>query len=288
LNLFVFGLGYTADHLRAARPSASVAGTVRSAEKAAALRAQGIAARRFGPDGADPEIEADLARADAVLVSVPPDADGDPVLRRFGETVAASPRIGPILYLSTTGVYGDRGGDWVDENTPVAPESPQSRRRAEAEAGWLALGRRSGKSVGIFRLSGIYGPGRNALQTLAVGTARRIVKPGQVFNRVHVSDIAAALAAFLARPRAGAVYNVSDDEPAPPQDVTAFAAELAGVPPPPETPFAEAQLSPMAAGFYAENKRVRNRLIKDELGVRLSYPTYREGLRALRAAGEGP
>ena len=290
MNLFVFGLGYTALHLLRAHAHrfASVAGTVRSAEKLGALRAQGITARRFGPDGADPEIPSDLARSDAVLMSVPLEAEGDPALLRFGAAVAGSPRIASIGYLSTTGVYGDHGGAWIDETTPAHPASPRSRERLAAEEAWLALGRRSGRAVRIFRLAGIYGPGRNALATLATGGAKRVVKPGQVFNRIHVADIAQALAASLDRPREGAVYNLADDEPAPPQDVLTFAAALAGVPPPPEVPFEEAGLSPMAASFYAENKRIGNRLIKDELGVRLRYPTFREGLRALREAGEGP
>lgn len=290
MNLFLFGLGYTALHLiRAHRERfASVAGTVRSEGKLRTLQGEGITLRRLASDGADAEIPSDLRRSDAVLVSVPPDAEGDPALHRFGAAIAASPRIAWIGYLSTTGVYGDHGGAWIDETTPANPVSPRSRERLAAEQAWLALGRRSGQAVQVFRLSGIYGPGRNALANLAEGTARRVVKPGQVFNRIHVADIAGALVASLGRPRAGAVYNLADDEPAPSSDVLAYAAALAGVPPPPEIPFEAASLSPMAASFYAENKRVRNRLLKDELGVTLRYPTYREGLRALRAAGEGP
>jgi nucleoside-diphosphate-sugar epimerase len=185
-------------------------------------------------------------------------------------------------------VYGDHGGAWIDETAPPNPTSARSRRRLAAEEAWLALGRRTGKPVQVFRLAGIYGPRRNPLAQLAAGTATRIVKPGQIFNRIHVDDIAAALAASLDRPRAGAVYNVADDEPAPPQDVVAYAASLAGVVPPAEIPFDEASLSPMARSFYAETKRVSNRLLKQELGLTLRYPTYREGLAALRAAGEGP
>jgi len=221
-------------------------------------------------------------------MSVPPEAEGDPALLRFGAAVAGSPRIASIGYLSTTGVYGDHGGAWIDETTPAHPISARSRERLAAEEAWLTLGRETGKAVRVFRLSGIYGPGRNALATLAAGGAKRVVKPGQVFNRIHVADIATTLMASIERPRPGAVYNLADDEPAPPQDVLAFAAALAGVPPPPEMPFEEAGLSSMAASFYAENKRVRNRLIKDELGVWLRFPTFREGLRALREAGEGP
>ena len=290
MNLFAFGLGYSALHLARSHRDrfARIAGTVTSLGKAERLAAEGIGARVFAPDGADPAIESEIAAADALLVSIAPDENGDPVLARFADAVAAAPRLGWIGYLSTIGVYGDRGGGWVDETTPPEPVSARSRERLAAERAWLALGARSGPPVHIFRLAGIYGPGRNALRNLADGTAKRIVKPGQVFNRIHVDDIAAVLIASLARPRAGAIYNLADDEPAPAPDVVAYAAGLAGVPPPPEIPFAEAALGPMAASFYGESKRVANRLIKDDLGVRLTHPTYREGLAALRAAGEGP
>jgi nucleoside-diphosphate-sugar epimerase len=290
VNLFAFGLGYSALHLARSHRDrfAGVAGTVTSRDKAERLAAEGIKACVFAPDGADPAIESEIAAADSLLVSIAPDEDGDPVLARFADAVAAAPRLAWIGYLSTIGVYGDRGGGWVDETTPPEPVSARSRERLAAERAWLALGARAGKPVHVFRLAGIYGPGRNALQNLAEGTAKRIVKPGQVFNRIHVDDIAAVLIASLARPRAGAIYNIADDEPAPAPDVVAHAAGLAGVPPPPEIPFAGAALGPMAASFYGESKRVANRLIKDELGVRLRHPTYREGLAALRAAGEGP
>jgi nucleoside-diphosphate-sugar epimerase len=176
-------------------------------------------------------------------------------------------------------VYGDRGGAWVDESDDVAPTMPRTRRRAAAEAGWL----HSGLPVHVFRLAGIYGPGpgRNALEAVRAGSARRIVKPGQVFGRVHVDDIVEVLCASIARPRPGAVYNVADDEPAPPQDVIAFACALLGVAPPPEVPYDQAELSPMARSFYADNRRIANARIKRELGVRLRYPSYREGLRAI-------
>ena len=290
MNLFAFGLGYSALHLARSHRNrfARIAGTVTSRGKAERLAAEGISALVFAPEGADPAIESEIAAADALLVSIAPDENGDPVLARFADAVAAAPRLKWIGYLSTIGVYGDRGGGWVDETTPPEPVSARSRERLAAEHAWLALGARSGRPVHVFRLAGIYGPGRNALRNLADGTAKRIVKPGQVFNRIHVDDIAAVLIASLARPRAGAIYNLADDEPAPAPDVVAYAAGLAGVPPPPEMPFAEAALGPMAASFYGESKRVANRLIKDELGVRLRHPTYREGLEALRAAGEGP
>ena len=288
--LFVFGLGYSAGSFvdRERRRFTRILATVTSAEKARALAAEGIDARVFGPEGRDPRIAEDLRDARALLVSIPPGEGGDPALAAYADAIAAAPQLRWIGYLSTIGVYGDHGGAWIDETTPPNPTSARSRRRLAAEEAWLALGRRTGKPVQVFRLAGIYGPSRNPLAQLAAGTATRIVKPGQVFNRIHVDDIAAAVAASLDRSRAGAVYNVADDEPAPPQDVVAHAARLADVEPPPEIPFDEASLSSMARSFYGETKRVSNRLLKQELGLTLRYPTYREGLAALRAAGEGP
>jgi nucleoside-diphosphate-sugar epimerase len=290
VRLFVFGLGYSSLALaRAYRTRSSrIAGTVQSAGKVDALSSEGIQALRLSDDAADPRIGDEIGHADALLVSIPPGGDGDPILARYREAIAAAPALSWIGYLSTIGVYGDHGGGWVDEATAPVPVNERSRERLAAEREWLALGRAANKAVQIFRLAGIYGPGRNALANLAAGSARRIVKPGQVFNRIHVDDIAAVLMASIERSRPGAVYNVADDEPAPAQDVVTYAAELAGIDPPPLVPLEEAKLSPMAASFYAENKRASNRLIKEELGVSLRYPTYREGLRALRQAGEGP
>jgi nucleoside-diphosphate-sugar epimerase len=290
VNLFAFGLGYSAAHLvRHHRDRfETIAGTVTSDGKAAALHAEGIATFVFDGASADPGIASALTGADAVLVSIPPDAEGDPTLRHFAAAIAAAPRLAWIGYLSTIGVYGDHGGGFVDEDTPARPVSARSRERLAAENAWLRLGAGASKPVHVFRLAGIYGPGRNALAQLGAGTARRIVKPGQVFNRIHVEDIAAVLAASIARPNAGAVYNLADDEPAPPQDVVAYAAGLAGIAPPPAVAYAEARLTGMAASFWGECKRVANRRIKDELGVALSYPSYRQGLAALHAAGEGP
>ncbi|MDJ1160169.1 SDR family oxidoreductase [Chelatococcus sp. SYSU_G07232] len=290
MNLFVFGLGYSVMTLvrRHRDRFTRVAGTVRTAGKAAALRAEGIAAHVFdGTSGGDEALLADLAAADALILSAPPGQAGDPALAAYGEAIAAAPRLIWIGYLSTIGVYGDRAGGRVDETAEPRPTNERLRRRVEAERAWLALGARTGKTVAIFRIAGIYGPGRNALVDLAAGTAHRIVKPGQVFNRIHVDDIAAVLAAALERAAPGAVYNLADDEPAPPQDVVAHAARLLGVAPPPEVPFEEADLSPMARSFWGANKRVSNQRIREELGVTLAYPTYREGLAALLAAGEG-
>lgn len=290
MNLLVFGFGYTASRFAELHRHrfSHVTGTVRSHEKAARLSGPGLTIRVLSPDAADPAIARDIAGADALLVSVPPGPEGDPILTRFADAVGAAPRLRWIGYLSTVGVYGDQGGAWIDETGGTRPANPRSQQRVAAEEAWLALGEASGTPVHIFRLAGIYGPGRSPLRKLAEGTAKRLVKPGQVFNRVHVDDIAAVLAASLERPRAGAIYNVSDDEPAPPQDVVTFAAEIAGVEPPPEEPFETAELSPMARSFYGDNKRVRNRLIREEFGVRLAFPSYREGLTALRRAGEGP
>ncbi|WP_293854468.1 SDR family oxidoreductase [uncultured Alsobacter sp.] len=293
MNLVVFGHGYSAARfvaLNRARFSA-VSVTTRSAERASALQGGGLSARRFGPDGTDPGLADDVAAAGAILVSVPPDAQGDPVLRSFGEAIAAARGLRWIGYLSTVGVYGDHAGAWVDETTPCRPVSERSVRRVEAEEGWLALGREAGIPVHVLRLGGIYGPGQNALVNLRDGTARRIVKAGQVFSRIHVDDIAGATAASLdlalARPDQAGVCNVVDDEPAPPQDVVEYAARLMGLPVPPDLPFETATLSPMARSFYGENKRVANRRLHEVLGYALLYPTYREALRALWEAGEG-
>jgi nucleoside-diphosphate-sugar epimerase len=225
-------------------------------------------------------VEAAIAEASHVLVSTPPGPDGDPVLPRFGRALAArAPRW--VGYLSTTGVYGDRQGGWVDEASPLAPVNDRGRARVAAERAW----RDGGLPVEVFRLAGIYGPGRSALDRLRAGRAQRVVKPGQVFSRIQVEDVAGALAASIAAPRPGAIWNVADDEPAPPQDVIAFAAELLGLPAPPEVAFDAAELTPMARSFYAESKRVSNRRLRQELGLALRHPDYRAGLRAILAAG---
>lgn len=284
MNLFVFGLGFTGRRFaeRARDRFEIVRATVTEPAAAERLAAEtGFAMRAFGPRTDDPRIAAELAETDVLLVSAPPGEDGDPVLARYAEAIAAS-RIGWIGYLSTIGVYGDQQGAWIDESTPASPRSGRSKARLDAEAAWLALGAATGKTVQIFRLSGIYGPGRNPIVKLREGRSQRIVKAGQVFNRIHVDDIATTLLASLDRPRAGAIYNVTDDEPTAPQTVTEHAAALTGLPLPPEIDFETADLSPMARSFYGENKRVRNRLIREELGVALAFPTYREGLAALR------
>jgi nucleoside-diphosphate-sugar epimerase len=290
MKFFVFGFGYSALHLsqRLRAAGTEITATVRSRAKAEKLNEAGITARVVSPEYCEAEIAADIAASDAILISIPPDPSGDPVLSTFGEAIAAAPNLRWVGYLSTVGVYGDHAGRWIDEATPAAPEQERSRIRAAAEQAWLTFGASRGIALHVFRLSGIYGPHRNQLVQLASGTARRIVRPGQMFNRIHVADIAAVIEASLAHPRGGAIYNVSDNEPAPPQDVVAFAAWLCGMEPPPEIPFDSAELSVMGRSFFSESKRVRNDRIRRELSVELRYPTYREGLTALRESGEGP
>ena len=294
-TLFCFGLGYSASHYIAEFGGRfdRIAGTVTTREKAAAIAGAGIGGHRveaFVFDGSErpPQITAALMDATALLVSVPPRDGGDPVYAQCADTIAGAPNLEAVVYLSTVGVYGDHAGAWVDEITPAAPVSERSRERLAAEQAWQALGVRAGKPVAILRLSGIYGPSQNALVQVARGTAKRIDKPGQVFNRIHVADIAQAIDAAFAH-RADGTFNVTDDEPTPPGVPIAYAAELLGIAPPPQIPFAEAAkgMSPMALSFYGESKRVKNARLKHELGVRLRYPSYREGLRALYESGEG-
>lgn len=275
--LFSFGHGYSAQALaRVLQPRGwRVIGTTRNAESLPALAAGGVEAHLFPGDDLSPA----LAQATHLLVSAGPDAAGDPLLRVMrGEIAALAPRLTWAGYLSTTGVYGDHGGGWVDEATPLTPATRRGQWRVAAERDWQSI---PGLPLHIFRLAGIYGPGRGPFAKVRAGTARRIVKPGQVFSRIHVEDIAQVLAASIARPDPGAIYNVCDDDPAPPEEVIAFAAELLGLPVPPAEPFETAQMTPMARSFYAENKRVRNDRIKQALGIRLLYPDYRAGLRAL-------
>jgi nucleoside-diphosphate-sugar epimerase len=282
-TLSCFGLGYTAGFLSRALKAEGwrVLGTCRAADAPRRMVADEIEMRVF--DRAHPlaDARAILAGATHLLSSVPPDETGDPVLDLHGEDIAAARGLRWVGYLSTTGVYGDRAGGWVDEAAQLLPTGERGRRRVDAETRWLELQRRHGCPVHIFRLAGIYGPGRNVLDAVRSGTARRIEKPGQVFSRIHVSDIAQVLRASMAKPEPGAIYNVCDDDPAPPADVVAFACGLLGSPLPPSVPIEQAELSEMALSFYADNKRVSNRRIKEELGVSLRYPSYREGLAAL-------
>lgn len=278
--LLTLGHGYSAAALAAtlaaAGPGWQRLGTTRSPDRAAAMRADGVEPI----DWADaPAVAVAIRAADAIVASQPPGPDGDPTLARHAADLAAA-RAGWVGYLSTTGVYGDQQGGWVAEDDPLAATSDRGRARVAAEAGWTA----TGLPVHQFRLSGIYGPGRSPLDRLRDGRAHRAVKPGQIFSRIHVADIARTLAASIARPNPGRAYNLADDLPTAPQEVTAFAASLLGITPPPEVPFEDAAMSPMARSFYAESKRVSNARIKGELGVTLLYPTYRDGLRAILAA----
>lgn len=286
-KLFCFGLGYSAEALaRHVRPLGwHVAGTVRTPEKAERLAAIGYETFVFDGTSPSPAVRDALANATHVVASAAPDDNGDPTLRSHAADIATAPNLLWIGYLSTIGVYGNTDGEWVDETTAPNPGSARAKRRVAAETAWLALGKESGKRVGIFRLGGIYGPGRGALEDVRNGKARRIVKPGQVFNRIHVEDIASVLMAAAEGHGTETVYNVVDGEPSPSADVIAHAAELLGVAPPPETPIDEADLSPMARSFYAENRRVRNARLSGDLGVTLAYPNYREGLKAILAAG---
>jgi nucleoside-diphosphate-sugar epimerase len=286
-TLVCFGFGYCAEHFVAefGGKFERVIGTVRGAERAAILNAYQTPAMRvvmFDGRQMSAELETAIAAADYALISVPPSVGGDPVLETCGAVLAKTRNLRSVVYLSTVGVYGDHGGGWVDEQTPVAPVSERGRWRVAAEQAWLQFGTRHGISVAVLRLAGIYGPGQNALIQLARGKARRIVKPGQVFNRIHVVDIAQAIEAAFAR-RAGGVFNVADDAPTPPADPIVFAAQLIKREPPPEIDFAAAaaSMSEMASSFWQECRRVRNDKLKRELGVRLRYPTYREGLQAL-------
>ena len=274
-TLFSFGHGYSAQALsRTLAPQGwRIFGTTRDIEGATAIRTS----------GAEPLIwpgeQPDLDGVTHLLISTAPNEDGDPVLAALGDEIAK--RAGQLKwvgYLSTTAVYGDHQGDWVDEATPPTPTAKRGRWRMLAEEQWSGI---PGLPVHIFRLAGIYGPGRGPFSKLKRGGLRRIIKPGQVFSRIHVTDIAQVLAASMMAPNPGSIYNVCDDEPVPPQDVIGYAAELQGLPLPPAVPYDEADLTPMARSFYNENKRVRNDLIKDELGVQLLYPNYRVGLEAL-------
>ncbi len=286
-TLVCFGLGYSAEHYVALFGDGfeRIIGSVRSTERAALLNARFVdrlKALVFNGKTPTPELAHAIGEADAALISIPQDESGDPVLRTFSDAFAHAPRLRSIVYLSTIGVYGDHGGAWVDENIPPDPTSARTRGRLAAERAWQDLGARRHIPVTILRLAGIYGPGRNAFTQIARGEARRIVKAGQIFNRVHVEDIAQAIDAAFARGASG-VFNVADDEPSPPGDALVFAAQLLGVPPPPEIPYEEvaASMSPLAKSFWQDCRRVRNDKLKRELGVTLRYPTYREGLTAL-------
>jgi nucleoside-diphosphate-sugar epimerase len=279
-RLFIFGLGFSGSEIarRARAAGWSVAGTVRDADRARQLAAEGIETHLF--DGIAPLPAPALGRTTHILCTIAPGGTGDPVLRTCAALLGRARWLG---YLSTTGVYGDHGGGWVDEATPPKPVQPRSIERLAVERAWQAMGPDTGATVDIFRLPGIYGPGRSAIEQVTAGTARRIDKPGQVFSRIHVADIANTVLAAITNGSPGAIYNVADDLPAANAEVIAYACELLALPAPPPMPWDEIAptMSAMARSFYAENRRVRNDRIKRELGVALAYPTYREGLRAI-------
>jgi len=271
-RIFIFGMGYTASAFARALGDRAewIRGTTRAGDNGT---------RRFDGAVADPLIVGDIAEATALVVSVPP-GEADPVLAHFADAIGAAPQLRWIAYLSTVGVYGNYAGAWVSERSTPHPATERARARLKAEREWTALAARKNVPLATLRLAGIYGPGRNAFVSLSEGRAHRVVKPGQVFNRIHVDDIAAAMIAALERHAAG-IFNLADDLPAPPEDVIASAAKIMAVAAPPEVPFDKAELTPMARSFYAGNARIVNRKAKAELGLVLRYPTYREGLAVL-------
>ncbi len=285
-RLFSIGFGYVAKAFaaRLADKGWRIAGTTRSEEKVGEMREAGVAPVIW--DGEDLGFEllggGSLDGATAILISTPPGDLGCPALLAAADAITAQKgAIGWIGYLSTNGVYGDHGGAWVDEESALKGNSERAQRRIEAEEAWRRFCARRDLPLTIFRLPGIYGPGRSALDSVRAGKAKRIYKKGQVFSRMHVDDIAAALEASMTAPRAHDLYNLCDDEPGPPQDIVAYACGLLGMEPPPLIPIEDASLSEMAQSFYADNKRVSNQRMKSAFGMKLAYPTYREGLNAI-------
>jgi len=278
-TLLSFGHGYSAQALarRLLPQDWRIIGTTRNEDKLGQMTVDGIEPRIWPGANMIPALDA----ATHVLISAAPDTNGDPVLNALQDEIAArADQFEWVGYLSTTGVYGDHQGDWVDEDAPLTPATARGIARVKAEAAWREI---KGLNLHIFRLAGIYGPGRGPFSKVRNGTARRIIKAGQVFSRTHVADIAQVLEASINKPNPGTAYNVCDNDPAPPEDVIAYAAELLGLPIPPAQDFETADMTPMARSFYAESKKVRNDRIKDELGVVLRYPDYRAGLKALLA-----
>ncbi len=282
MNMMIFGCGYSGMAIaRAAMEGgAQVAGTTRARDKSAELGSEGINGFVFDGVQLSEELRDTLSRVTHLVQSIPPGPAGDPLLKLInGNIRSVCPNLGAISYLSTVGVYGDQGGEWVDEEGECHPSPGRSQERIEAEQAWIAAGDKASIPVAVLRLAGIYGPGRNAFVNLQRGTAKRIIKKDQVFNRIRVEDIARATL-FLARACHSGIFNITDNEPAPPQDVIVEAARLMGVEPPPEQPFETAQMTSMARSFYGANKKVSNRKIR-ELGFEFQYPEYRMSLRQL-------
>jgi nucleoside-diphosphate-sugar epimerase len=285
MGVFFFGMGYSS--LATARamhrlvdPEIPVAGTTRTPDKAELLADTDYRIHVFDGERPGTTLEEDLGKATHVFLSIPPDEHGDPALRHHRESLDRAANLQWLGYFSTVGVYGDFSGEWIDETAPTRPLNRRSVQRVEVEEAWRAYADERGLPLLILRLAGIYGPGRSAFDKLRDGTARRIVKPGQVFNRIHVDDIG-QVSALAAQRKLGGTFNLADDEPAPPQDLVTYAAKLMDVPPPPEMPFEAAEMTEMARSFYSDNKRVANRAIKQALGIELMYPTYRQGLEAI-------
>jgi nucleoside-diphosphate-sugar epimerase len=285
MGVFFFGMGYSS--LATARAihqninsEIPISGTTRTLDNAELLADTAYRIHVF--DGVRPgdTVPEDVVRATHVVLSIPPDDNGDPAFNLHRDTLDAAPSLEWLVYFSTVGVYGDFGGAWIDESAPTRPINDRSKMRVAVEEQWRNYAAERGVPLLILRLAGIYGPGRSAFDKLRDGTARRIVKANQVFNRIHVDDIG-RVTQLAAAQKLGGTFNLSDDMPAPPQDLVTYAAELIGVPPPPEVPFEEASMTEMARSFYSDNKRVSNRAIKEALGIELLYPTYREGLDAI-------
>ncbi len=280
MQAFFFGLGFSSLRSAAAMQAQGfdrVGGTVRGHDKAERLRAAGLDAVLFDGTAPGPDIANRLAGASHIVLSIAPDEEGDPVLRHHRADLDAAQNLEWLCYYSTVGVYGDFGGDWIDETAPLVPRNMRSDRRVLAEQAWRDYAAERGLPLCILRLAGIYGPGRSTFDKLRAGTARRVIKPGQVFNRIHVEDIA-RVTALAAQRRLAGTYNLADDEPAPPQDVIEYAARMIGLDVPPDLPFETAEMTPMQKSFYRDNKRVSNAAIKKALGVGMLYPNYRDGL----------
>lgn len=284
MRAFFFGLGYSSTaatrRMLASADYSDIAGTVRSAEKAQRLRDAGLSAHVFDGTAPGPTLGPDLRRSSHVILSIAPGEDGDPALTHHRADFDAADGLEWLCYYSTVGVYGDFGGDWIDESAPLVPRNERSDRRVLAEQAWRDYAARRGLPLAILRLAGIYGPGRSTFDKLIDGTARRVIKPGQVFNRIHVEDIA-RITELAATARLDGTFNLADDEPAPPQYLVSYAAALMGIEPPPEVPYEQAQFTPMQKSFYTDNKRVSNAAIKRALGVDLLHPNYRESLSAI-------
>ncbi len=289
MTILIFGFGYTSKACFSllSEQNKNIAVTVRSKAKRDLLRSQGLDAYCFDGTHYDEELVSKIAQSTHIIISAPPDEAGDPTLRCFMQQMQKASHLQSIIYLSTIGVYGNFDGAWIDETTQPNAVSLRARRRLVAEKSWLTLGKSQNINTHVLRLAGIYGAGRNALTDFANGKARRIFKENQVFNRIHLDDIARVVKLLIDTKPASNVWNICDHEPCPPQDVVLYAANLLGVEAPPLQAYETAELTEMGRAFYSENKRVSNRAVRNQLGFEFTYPTYREGLQALLRQGEG-